>query len=129
MPSILKYKENCNLESHCLPAWERDARVHAAVFRHRVEKPDLRKLDSKMTEKNELRALPLFSDSGDFLVLDLVFVEIGDSIDDNPGDASAEVDNLMHDEAQDSGREDIILHVLVPALGGVLAFEMWRSAR
>ena len=129
MPSILKDKENRDLESHCLPTWERDACVHAAVFCHWVEKPDLRKLDSEVAEENEFCALPLFGDCGDLLVLDLVLVEIGDSVDDDPRNTSSKVNNLMHDEAQDSGREDIILHVLVPTLRGLLAFAMWRSER
>lgn len=114
MPSILKYKEDGDVESHCLPARERDTCVHAAVFRHWVEKPDLGELDSEVAEENQFRALPLFGRGWDLLVLDLVLVEIRDSIDDYPGNASTKVHNFMHDKAHDSGREDIILHVLVP---------------
>jgi hypothetical protein len=78
MPSILKYKEDSDVESHCLPAWERDTGVHAAVFRHWVEKPDLRELDSEVAQENQFRALPLFGRGWNLLVLDLVLVEIGD---------------------------------------------------
>lgn len=127
MPGILENKEHRDLEGHRLPTWKRDASIHAAEFRHWVEEPDLRKLDGEMAEKNEFRALPLLSDCGDLLVLDLVSVEIGDSVDDNPGEGSAKVDNLMHNEAHDPGRKNIVLHVLVPTLRGLLAFAMWRS--
>jgi hypothetical protein len=127
VPSILKDKKYSDVESHCLPTRERNACVHAAEFRHRVEKPDLRKLDGEVAEENKFRALPLLGHCGDLLVLDLVLVEIGDSVDDDPRDASSKIHNLMHNEAHDSGREDIILHVLVPTLRWLLAFAMWRS--
>ena len=116
MPSILNYEEDGDVESHCLPAREWNACVHATVFRHWVEKPDLGELDSEVAEENQLRALPLFSRGWNLLVLDLVLVEIGDSIDDNPRNASTKIHNFMHDEAHYPSREDIILHVLVPTL-------------
>ena len=80
-----------------------------------------------MAEEDEFRALPLFQNCWDLLILDLVLVEIGDSVDDDPGDTASEVNALVHDEAQDSGCEDIVLHVLVPTLGWVLAYLRWRS--
>jgi hypothetical protein len=129
MPSIFKYKKYGNLERHCLPTWEWDTSVHAAEFRHWVEKPDLRELNSEVAEKNEFRALPLFSDCRDFLILDLVLVEIGDAVDDDPGEASSKVHTFMHDEAHYPSREDIILHELVPTLYWLLAFAMRRSGR
>ena len=116
MPSILKYEKDRNLESHCLPTWEWDAGVHATEFRHWVEKPDLREFDSEVAEKDEFRALPLFRNSGDLLVLDLVLVEIGDSVDDDPGYTTPKVYAFVHDKTQDPGREDIVLHILVPTL-------------
>jgi hypothetical protein len=116
VPGILKDKKYSDVESHGLPTRKRNACVHAAEFRHWVEKPDLRKLDGKVAEENEFRTLPLLGRCGNLLVLDLVLVEIGDSVDDDPRDASSKIHHLMHNEAQDSGREDIILHVLVPTL-------------
>lgn len=129
MPSILKYEKDGNLESHCLPTWERNAGVHATVFRHWVEEPDLREFDSEVAEKDEFCALPLFCHSGDLLVLDLVLVEIGDAVDDDPGYASPKVYTFVHDKAQDPSREDIILHVLVPTLHYLLVFCEWGFSR
>ena len=43
-------------------------------------------------------------------VLNLVLVEEGDGIDDDPGQRSSEVDSLVHDEAENAGGEDVILH-------------------
>ena len=52
MPSILKNEEDGDVESHGLPAWEWDTCVHAAIFRHWVEKPDLGELDSEVAEED-----------------------------------------------------------------------------
>jgi len=67
-----------------------------------------------MTEEDELRACPLFSSGWDLLPLNLVFVEVGYGIDYNPGNAAAKIDGFVHDETEDSGREDIVLHVGIP---------------
>jgi len=81
-----------------------------------------------MTEEDELRACPLFSSGWDLLPLNLVFVEVGYGIDYNPGNAAAKIDGFVHDETEDSGREDIILHVGIPTLdGGLVDISiMWR---
>ncbi len=42
MPCILQHEENRDLECHCLPGWEGNTSIHAAVSRHWVEQPDLR---------------------------------------------------------------------------------------
>lgn len=47
-------------------------------------------------------------------ILDLVLVEVGDSIDHHPWDRASEVDELMHYEGQDSRCQDIILHESIP---------------
>lgn len=53
--------------------------------------------------------------------LDLVFVEVGHAVDDDPGERATEVDEFVHHEGHDSCREDVVLHVGVPGLGGILA--------
>jgi hypothetical protein len=49
-------------------------------------------------------------------VLDLVFIEGGDGVDDNPWQRATKVDDLVHDEAHDASREDVVLHPEVPSL-------------
>jgi hypothetical protein len=49
-------------------------------------------------------------------ILDLVLVERGDGIDDDPGERPAKVDNLVHDEAHDSRRKNVILPPQIPSL-------------
>ena len=46
--------------------------------------------------------------------LNLVFVEVWDHADDDPGQTAAEVDGLVHDEAHDTGGEGIVADVCVP---------------
>ncbi len=47
-------------------------------------------------------------------VLNLPLVEEGDGVDDDPGQCSPKVYKLVHDEAHNTGREDIVLHPEVP---------------
>ncbi len=77
-----------------------------------------------MTEQNEFRACPLFFYSGDFSPLKLPLVEVLYAVDYDPWQTSAEVDSFVHDETHDTGCENIVLHVGVPALHGVLAREV-----
>jgi hypothetical protein len=46
--------------------------------------------------------------------LNFVFVKVWDHADDDPGQAAAEVDGLVHDEAHDTGSERIVADVCVP---------------
>jgi hypothetical protein len=46
--------------------------------------------------------------------LNFVFVEVWDHADDDPGQAAAEVDGLVHDKAHDTSSERIVADVCVP---------------
>lgn len=46
--------------------------------------------------------------------LNLVFVEVWDHADDDPGQTAAEVHGLVHDEAHDTGGERVVTDVGVP---------------
>ena len=48
--------------------------------------------------------------------LQLVLVEVGEGVDDHPWERSAEVDDLVHEEAHEAGRESVILHPQIPRL-------------
>jgi len=50
VPCILHDKEDCDLVGHLGPVRKRDTGVHAEVFAHWVEKPDLGKLDGEVAE-------------------------------------------------------------------------------
>jgi hypothetical protein len=43
-------------------------------------------------------------------ILDLVLIEIGDSVDHHPGKTSAKVDDFVQDKAHDACRQSIVLH-------------------
>lgn len=48
-------------------------------------------------------------------VLNLVLVESGNRVDDNPWQTAAKVDNFVHHERHDARGEGVILHVQVPS--------------
>jgi hypothetical protein len=136
VPGVFEDEEDCDLVGHCEEGGEGDAGFEAAVLRHRVEEPNLREFDGEVGDEDELGAFPLFSCGGHFLLLgevvlvlcssslrfsgcvtyflNLVFLEVGNLVDDDPWQAAAEVDDLVHDEAHDAGGEHIIADVCVP---------------
>jgi len=65
-------------------------------------------------DEDEFRALPLFSCGGHLLLLNLELLEVWDLVDNDPHQTAAKVDELVHDEAHDTSREDIISDVCVP---------------
>jgi len=48
-------------------------------------------------------------------LLNLVLVEIGNTVNDDPGQRSAKVHGLVHDERHDSGSQDVVAHPSVPS--------------
>lgn len=48
-------------------------------------------------------------------VLDLVFVESGDTVDNDPRQRTTKVDNLVHQERHDSSCENVVLHKGIPS--------------
>lgn len=47
-------------------------------------------------------------------LLELVAVEKGYAVDDDPGERASKVDGLVHDKGHDARREDIVAHPCVP---------------
>ena len=47
-------------------------------------------------------------------ILNLVLLEVWNVADNKPGQASTEVDELVHQEGHDTGSEDVILHPSIP---------------
>lgn len=48
--------------------------------------------------------------------MDLIFVEVGDQADYNPGQTASKVDEFVHDKAHNAGCQNIVLHVCIPTL-------------
>ena len=68
VPCVFDDKEDGNLITDLPYRRKWDARFEAEVLGHGVEEPDLRELDSKVREKDELGAVPLISSGGHFLL-------------------------------------------------------------
>ena len=68
VPGVFKDEEDCDLVGHCEERGEGNGGFEAGVLCHRVEEPDLRKLDGEVGDEDEFRALPLFSCGGHLLL-------------------------------------------------------------
>lgn len=68
VPGVLHDKEYGDLECHLGPRGERNAGVHAEIFTHGVEEPNLGELDGEVGKENHLGASPLLFSGGNFLL-------------------------------------------------------------
>lgn len=116
VPGVLHDEEEGNLPSHGEDRGEWNAVVHAEVGGNGVEEPDLRQFGGEVADEDDGGAIPLLFQGGDLLVLNLVLVEVGDLVHDHEGKAAAEVDDLVHEEAHETGRQSVIVHPQVPGL-------------
>lgn len=116
VPSILHNKHDGNLNNHLQEGGEWHTVVHAEVGGNGMEEPNLRKLGGEVADENDGGTVPLLLEGGNLLVLDLVLVEIGNLVHNKKRDAASKVDDFVHDEAHDAGREGIILHKEIPSL-------------
>lgn len=114
VPSVLEDEADGDLESHLSQGRERNAILQAKVRGDGVEEPNLRQLSSEVTDEDEGGAVPLLLEGGHLLALNLVLAEIGNLVHNDERNASAEVNNLVEDEAHDTSGEGVVLHKQVP---------------
>lgn len=114
MPCVFEDEEDGDLEGHGGPGWEWDVGGHSGGFGEGVEKPDLGQFDDAVGEENRFDTAPLLGGVWNFLILNLPFLEVRDSITNHPRQAATKVDELMHDEGHDTGSEDIICDPSIP---------------
>lgn len=69
MPGVLDDEEDGDVKGHLPEGGKRDASIHAEVDSHWVEDPDLWEFDGEVGEEDELRAVPLFLESWDFVLV------------------------------------------------------------
>lgn len=110
MPGILHDEEDGNLPRQGSQSRERRTVVNTKVGGDGVEEPDLGQLGGEVADEDDGGAIPLLLEGRDLLRLQLVLVEVRDLVDYHVRNAAAEVDEFVHDEAQDSGREGVVLH-------------------
>lgn len=97
-----------------------------------MEKPNLGKLNGEVAQQHKGGALPLLLGGGDLGLsprqqnslsdasgenthsLNLVLVEEGNAVDDDPRQGATEVDDFVHNEGHDAGGQNIVVHVGVP---------------
>ena len=73
VPCVLEDKEDGDLVGHLVDAGKRNRGLEAEVLTHRVEEPNLGKLDGKVGEEDEESALCLFPSRGDFVLRQISF--------------------------------------------------------
>lgn len=69
VPCVLHDKKDGDLVGHLVNRRERNASFETEVLAHRVEKPDLRKLDGEVGQEDQKRALCLLPGGGNLVLL------------------------------------------------------------
>lgn len=116
VPGVLHSEDDGDLPSHLPERREGNAMLDAEVGGDGVEEPDLGELGGEVADEDDEGTIPLLLEGGHLLGLKLVLLEVGDVVGDHEGDAAAEIDGFVKNEAHDASREDIVLHVKVPCL-------------
>lgn len=113
--SVFKDKEEPDLPSHSQPGGEGYGVCgHLEVFTDRVEAPNLRKLDGEVGKQNVPRALPLQLWCRNTVLLELVLAHRRHRVDDDKGNGSAKVDDLVQQEAHHTRGNDWVAPPQVP---------------
>lgn len=100
---IFKDEEAGHLEGNGGVVWEGDLpRLHSEEFGERMEEPDSWEFNGKVREQDEFGALPLLLLARHLVWLELPTTEIGNRINNDPGNTASKVDDLMQDETEHS---------------------------
>lgn len=113
VPSVLKNEEDGQVHGDLPPRWERHLERNTDLLAHRVEEPDRESLHHEVGNQHRLEALPLLLVTRNLGLLDLVLVEVWDSVDDGPWQTTAKVHNLMHQEEEKTRGEKVVVDPVV----------------
>lgn len=111
VPGVFHHEENGNVFGNRGPMREWDTDLNTKVAANGVESPNGDSFNQKVRQKNSLEALPLLLEIGLLVVLNLVLSEVGDGVNDEPGQTSAKIQDLVENEDQQARGHNIICHV------------------
>lgn len=113
VPSVLKDEEEGQVHGH-LPPWrERHRERNANLLTQRMEKPDREGLHHEVGNQNRLEALPLLLVAWNLGLLDLVLVEVWNTVNNGPWQTTTKVHNLVHQEEEETSSEKIVVDPVV----------------
>lgn len=113
VPSILHDEEKSQLEQDLGNRGERNGKTHADFGTDWVEEPDRQSLNHEMGNENRLHAFPLFLVAWNLGILNLVLLEVGDAVNNEPRQTTAKVHDFVHEEEKETGGENIVIHPVV----------------
>lgn len=113
VPCIFHYEENTQVQENLRNGWEWDGEAHTDLGTDWMKEPDRQSLDHEMRNNNRFHTFPLFRVAWDLGVLNLILLEVRDTIDDEPGQTTAKVHDLVHEEEKESSSKNVIVHPVV----------------
>ena len=113
VPCILQNEENGQVQCDFSPRGEWNIEGHSDFHGNRVEEPNWESFHHEVGDQHRLKTLPLFLVVRELGVLDLVLVEVRDSLDNGPRQTSAKVHDLVHQKEEQSGSKHVVVHVIV----------------
>lgn len=113
VPGILKHEEDGQVHGNLPPRREGHREADTDFLTDRVEEPNGERLHHEMGNQNRLKTLPLLLVARKLGLLNLVLVEVRDSVDDGPGQTTTKVHDLMHQEEEKTRGEKVIVDPVV----------------
>jgi len=108
-------EEKRDLKGYILPSRERHLPgAHSETLSNWVKQPNQGELDGKVGKEDTLCAFPLILGRRDLVWLELPPTKVRNGVDDDPRDATSEVDNLMEEETSKASSEDWVTEQKVP---------------
>lgn len=113
VPGVLADEEDGQVEGDLVPRWEGHREGHADFLCDWVEKPDGEGLHHEMRNQHRLETLPLLLIAWDLSLLDLVFVEVRNTVDDSPGQTTTKVHDFVHHEKEKTSGKHVVIDPVV----------------
>lgn len=113
VPGIFEHEKDGQVHGNLPPRREGHREADTDFLTDRVEEPDWEGLHHEMGNQDRLETLPLLLVTRKLGFLNFVLVEVRDSVDDGPGQTTAKVHDLMHQEEEETCSEKVIVDPVV----------------
>lgn len=102
VPGVFHYKEETQLQEYFGNRREWNREGHSDLSTKWMEEPNGEGLNHKVGHEDGFHTFPLLGQAWKLGVLNLVLLEVRDTVNDEPGQTTAEIHDLVHQEEKET---------------------------